>query len=55
MKKFLVQVCSQKYVTWEVEANNKMEALEIASNMDESNCLDCDEYDHEWTVKQIKQ
>lgn len=54
MKKFSVKVSCDKYVTYEVEANNEMEALDIAEDMDESECVDHEEMNHEYEVTLIE-
>ena len=54
MKKFLVRISCNKYVTYEVEANNEMEALDIAESMDESQCDSCDETNHEYACVLIE-
>ena len=54
MKKFLVRVSCDKYVTYEVEANNEMEALDIAEDMNESECVDHEEMNHEYAVTLIE-
>jgi hypothetical protein len=55
MKKFLVTITCEKCVTFEVHANNELQALDIATDMDASKCLDIVEDNHEWTVKQINE
>lgn len=54
MKKFLVRCSCNKYVTWEVEANNELEALNIAADMNESECVDHEEMNQEYTVTLIE-
>ena len=54
MKKFLVKVSCEKYVTYEVEANNEMEAIDIAQYMAERKCVDHEEMNYEYEVKLIE-
>lgn len=54
MKKYLVRISCNKYVTYEVEANNEMEALDVAESMNENQCVDHEEYNHEYAVTLIE-
>jgi hypothetical protein len=54
MKKFLVRCRCEKYIAWEVKANNEEEALELAADMSEDECCDFEESNINWTTTLIE-